>query len=169
MVDIAFTGNLATTVKSYLEKESPNIIGMIVLMLIVVPFFILMYVRTRFKFDNDQQMGRLLYFLFTIQILATSIGIITRFANYLAPIGIVFIVNTFYKNFWEIRRHALSQILVAVAVFIYTFNLTYYYVKNQDDFMKGAHMYDIYYPYYSVFNPQKDNKREMLMMNRDVI
>lgn len=166
LVNIAFEGHLAVSVNAYIEKEVPNINGMIVTMLITVPFLMLMLLRTIYKFDNDKLMGALMTFVIVIQVFGTFLGVAVRFSNYLMPIGIVFIVNTFYENFWEIRKFLLSRLLISGALFVYFFNLTYYYVKKQEYYMKGAHQYYIYVPYHSVFDPQEDNRREQYILNQ---
>ncbi len=166
LTDIAFEGHLAVSVKAYLAKDAPNAIGILVMMLITVPFLLLMYMRQYYGYKNDALMGALLLFLFVFQTMATVIGVSTRFSNYLMPFGIVFIVNTFLGNFWEIRKTMFSKLLISGVLFVYFFNLTYYYLKKQDDAVRGAQMYNVFVPYHSIFDPQEDKRREMFMQNR---
>lgn len=167
LLNIAFEGHLAVTVNSYLEKEAPNINGIILNLLVAVPFLALMLIRYIYKYENDQLMGGLLIFVVVIQTIGTFISVAYRFSNYLMPLGIVFILNTFYGNFWDFRKYAFAKIMFCGIFFIYTFNLSYYYIKKAED-TKGARHYRRYAPYYSVLDPQEDKKREQILLNERV-
>jgi len=165
ILNIAFEGALAASINSYMKNEAPNFIGAIVLLLIMVPFLVLMYVRKRYSYSNDPLVGAILIPIFLIQTSALFIPMFSRFSNYFMPFGIVFVVNTFYKNYWDIVKHHLSLFLTASALFVYCFNLSYYYLKSNAKNLPGTHQYDIYLPYHSVFDPVEDKNHEQLIKN----
>ncbi|MBO5024731.1 MAG: EpsG family protein [Bacteroidaceae bacterium] len=156
---------LTETIASYLMNESPNIIGKTVYILKIVPFIMLMFVRNRHGFDNDMLVGKLIFFAVAIQSVTMYIPVTQRFSNYIFPLAIVYVVNTFYLHYWDIRPHLLSHLIVTSALFIYGFNLAYFYLQNRNDDLEGTHVYNRYLPYNSVFDPQSDNVREQLIQN----
>ena len=165
VLSLAFEGQLAASIKAYMDLEAPNMIGAMVQFLICVPFVILMFVRNWYHFENDNLMGAFMMVVVAIQTFGMFIPAFPRFSNYLLPFGIVYIVNTFYLNYWEIRSHHLATILVSSALCIYMFNLTYFYLKNKSEDLKGAHVYNRYLPYHTIFDPQSDKTREQLLLN----
>lgn len=165
VLSIAFEGQLAASIKAYMDLEAPNMIGAMVQFLICVPFVMFMFVRNKYHFENDDLMGAFMMVIVAIQSFGMFIPAFPRFSNYLLPFGIVYIVNTFYLNYWEIRSHQLATIVVSCALCIYMFNLAYFYLKNKSEDLKGAHVYNRYLPYYTIFDPQSDKTREQLLLN----
>lgn len=165
ILDIAFEGSLASSINSYMKNEAPNFIGAMVIILIAIPFLIMMFVRQHYSYHNDPLIGAILIPVILIQTAGMFIPMFSRFSNYFMPFGIVFMVNTFYKNYWDMIRHHGAIFLTATALFIYCFNLSYYYLKSNAKNLPGTHQYDIYLPYHSVFDPVEDKDHEQLIKN----
>ncbi len=158
-------GTAANTIRRYMQELAPNAMGMIVQFLIIVPFLLMMYVRNKFNYRNNDLMGAFLLVTVAIQCAAMFIPLAFRLSNYFMPFGIVYLLNTFYENYWDIRSHGIAKVLVFCSFFVYTFNLSYYYLKNKEDYIPGGHMYDYFIPYNSILYPLEDKEREILFQN----
>lgn len=162
---MTFEGETARTIRSYMLHETPNAIGATIQFFIASPFILLIFLRNKYGYRNNDLMGALMLFIIGIQVSAMFIPYVNRFSNYFVVFGIVFLLNTFYEHFWDIRSHWGGRVIVATTLFFYTFNLSYYYLKNKNDELKGSHVYNRYIPYYSVFEHKNDQTREMLLQN----
>ncbi len=156
---------LTETIAAYLLLDSPNIIGQTIYILKVVPFILIMFVRNKYGYNEDSLMGRMLFFSVAIQSVTMYISVTQRFSNYIYPFGIIFVVNTVLYHYWDIKSHLLSKIIVNAALFIYLFNLSYFYLQNRYDDLQGAHVFHRYIPYNTVFNKKSNMFREQLMQN----
>lgn len=156
---------ITETIASYLMYDSPNIIGQIVYILKVVPFILLMYVRNSNEYNEDMLIGRILYFAVVIQAVTMFVAVTQRFSNYIYPFGIIYVINTVYNNYWDIKSKIISNLLVKSAIFIYVFNLSYFYLQNRYDDLQGAHVFHRYIPYNSIFEQKSNPFREQLMQN----
>ena len=165
LLGLAFDGTIAEKINSYLHRDAPNIFGIIVQFLTMFPILLVTIVRNRNHYDNDKTMGAMLLMLVAIQTLSLYVAAVVRFSNYLVPFSIVFIVNTFYLHYWDLKRHFKTQIIMWCALFVYVFSLSYYYLKNRRDDYPGGRHYHIYVPYHSVFDPVEDERREILIKN----
>lgn len=161
----SFFGKNFSIVRQYFSFDTPNIIGATITLLIGMPFLILFYVRKRCEIENDSLMGALLNAVVLIYCMGAFIPGPTRLANYFMLFGVVFVINTVVDNIDKIRSSQITTLLVVGALFIYSFNLSYFYLKNKEDDLAGTHVYDRYLPYVSVFNPHNVDKRERLLMN----
>lgn len=155
----------ADKVKNYLMREAPNINGIIVQSLIMLPILIIFFLRHQYKITNDAGMGAVLLFFIIIQTSSLFVPAVPRLANYLFPIGIVFIINTIMNNHSKIRLSQVASILTFCVLFIYFFNFGFYYMKSKSKVYAGAHEYNLFIPYVSVFNPHTVYERERRMIN----
>ncbi len=158
-------GKTADGLRLYMMLQSPNIIGMMVQFLKVVPFIILIYLRNRYNYRNDALMAAMLLPLIGFQTGAMFITMISRFSNYFYIFGLVVLINTFYEHYWSIHKHLFARLLVMGIFMTYGVSLSYFYLMNRDEDLKGSHVYNRYLPYESVFSPQINKTREMLLQN----
>lgn len=165
---MTFEGQTAKSIRAYMLEETPNAIGATIQFLIAIPFILMIFVRNKYEYRNNDLMGALMLFIVGIQTSGMFIPYVNRFTNYFVIFGIVFLLNTFYEHYWDIHTHWDARIVVIVALFIYSFNLSYFYLKNKNDVLKGCHVYNRYIPYYSVFEHKSDPTREMLLQNERV-
>ena len=165
VLNMAFEGIVATKIQSYLMRETPNIFGILRQLLVMIPFVLITFIRKKNHYDNDQLIGAILIMIVVWQTAGMFIGDLTRFSNYFMPFAIVFIVNTFFVNYWDLVKRTYTKIIVYSAIFIYLFNLSYFYMLNRNEDYPGGRNYHFYVPYYSVLNPQVDERRETLVTN----
>ena len=165
LLSIAFDGTVAEKINSYLHREKPNIFGVITQILTMLPIVLVTIIRNRNHYNNDKTIGAILLMLVAIQAVGIFIAAVTRFSNYLAPFGIIFIVNTFYLHYWDMKRHLKIQIIMSCALFLYVSSLSRYYLKDRSEDYPGGKHYYIYVPYHSVLDPVEDERRETLIKN----
>lgn len=165
LLSLAFDGIVAEKIYSYLHREPPNIFGITVQFLTMLPILLVTIVRNRNHYDNDKTIGAMMLTLVAVQTVGMIISDVVRFSNYLAPFGIVFIVNTFYLHYWDLQRHTKTRAIMYSALFAYAFTLSYYYLKNRSEDYPGGRHYHIFVPYHSVFDPVEDERRETLVKN----
>ena len=165
VLNIAFEGMVASKIHSYLMREAPNIFGILRQLLVIIPFLLFTYIRKKNQYDNDKTIGAMLIMIVVWQTAGMFVGDLTRFSNYFMPFGIVFIVNTFFVNYWDLMKRSYTKIFVFCAIFIYFFNLSFFYMLNRNEDYPGGRNYHFYVPYYSVLNPQVDERRETLVTN----
>lgn len=164
----AFEGQTAQSIRAYMLEETPNAIGATIQFLIAVPFLILIFVRNKYEYRNNDLMGALMLFIVGIQTSSMFIPYVNRFTNYFVIFGIAFLLNTFYEHYWDLHSHWIARSLVFAALFVYSFNLSYFYLKNKNEVLRGSHVYNRYIPYYSVIEHKSDPTREMLLQNERV-
>ena len=166
LLNIAFEGSIASNINSYLHRERPNIFGVIVQFLTMLPFLLITIVRNRNNYENDKTIGAMMLGLVAIQTVGMIIADVVRFGNYLVPFGIVFIVNTFYLHYWDLKLcHFKTRIIMYGALFVYFACLARYYLRDRSEDYPGGRFYHIYVPYHSVFDPVEDERRETLVEN----
>lgn len=164
-LSLAFEGKVAEKIHSYLLRDEPNIFGIILQFLTMLPFLLITYVRNKNCYDNDKLIGAILLMVIIIQTAGMFVAAFIRFTNYFMPFGIVFIVNTFYMHYWDLKKHLMTRIVMSCALCTYVFTLSYYYLRNRsEDYPNGRH-YHLYVPYHSVFDPVEDERRETLVKN----
>lgn len=165
VLNLTFGDRVASKIHSYILREPPNVFGVLRQMLIIIPFLMFTFIRSINRYENDNMIGAMLVMIAVCQTAGFFVGDLTRFSNYFMPFGIVYIVNTFFVNYWDIVKHAHTKFVVCGAIFIYLFNLSYFYMLNRNDDYPGGRNYYFYVPYYSVLNPQIDERREIMVSN----
>ncbi len=158
-------GTEVNLVRQYLAIEQPNLTGAILTFLIAVPFLMIFYLRERLDIHSDNQFGALLNFVVIIHAVSMFMRGPARLANYFMLIGMVFIINTLMDNWQKIRSSQYTTLFVMGTLFVYFFNLTFFYTKSKNSEVRDTHVYDRYIPYVSVFNPHVVEKREKLVIN----
>jgi len=165
LVLTSFFGSEVSLVRQYLSIEQPNLTGAIVTFLNAVPFLMLFYLREKLEIHTDNRMGAMLNFVILIHCLGMFVRGPVRLANYFMLFGMVFMINTLMENWQKIRSSQITTMFVMGTLFIYFFNLSFFYMKSKNSEVRGTHVYDRYIPYVSVFNPHTVDKREKLVIN----
>lgn len=139
---------------------SANINGMIfnTLLFIIFPIYII-----KLNKKNEAQKFENLtfaYFLFaTIFVLISGFG---RFINYFVIFMIVYFTNML-SNLHKIYRLNLMKFgFVVISLSVIFYYKGSYYLQSYDHLIKGKRKYNLYYPYYSIFDPVEDVDREKL-------
>lgn len=166
LLQIAFSDSIAALARGYMAKMADRTLnGIIIEVLTIVPFFIIVALRKHHGYTQNQEFGALLTLFVMAQTAGITIPGVNRFSNYVLPLGVVFIVNTFYENYWQIRSRVFSTLAIFATISIYCFNLSFFYLRSQHESLRGTHSWNRYVPYYSVVNPRMDTVRETMMAN----
>ncbi|TAM97765.1 MAG: EpsG family protein [Chitinophagaceae bacterium] len=157
---LQFTPDFANKVGTYTSLNI-NVYGVLMQIIAILPVTAIKLIRQKSKlpphiFEN------IITAYIIIGIFTPVVGGFARFLNYLAIIAIIYIVDTIvllkaYKKYFP-KKYLLAY---AFVLLLFSFQ-TYYYVRNTSRYMKGTRFYNLYLPYYSVFNPVTDHQREIL-------
>ena len=132
----------------------------ILFLYILLPIFIYFFSR---KYKIESQYYNLLILYVFIGVATGYFYIFYRFINYLTPILLIFYVEVLSKVIFNRNKHSGS-------VKFATFCICLFFIIVINDarcFRKTYHSKDIrwyshWYPYYSIFDEQKDEKRERI-------
>lgn len=168
IIDIVLTsffGQEVSLVRQYLAIEQPNLTGALVTFLNVIPFLMIFYLREKQDIHSDEKFGAMLNSVILVYCLGMFVRGPVRLTNYFMLMGMVFVINTLMDNWEKIRSSQYTTVFVMGTLFLYFFNLSFFYLKSKDSEVRGVHVYDRYVPYVSVFNPYRVDKRERLVIN----
>ena len=133
----------------------------------IVPFIIYIY---GIKIGLVTRVNQLMFFVFFIAVLTSTILGLNRYYNYITVFQIVYfadLISLLYKikNVTVINYafHRVAVILIMVFV-VYTRVITFHF-QDTSKIIHNTHLYNRYYPYYTVFNPTVDRVREQLIDN----
>lgn len=154
----------------YLDKNV-NINGVIYQLLKLLPFFSVFVISSRNKYNpDDRKLYEFDYFIYPyllIGVIAAFIPGIYRFQNYLIIPVLVYIVNQFYYFLLNKKRFSKSYLQVSVFISIIVMFQFYYFLRDESEISKvpGTKMYDLFYPYFSIFDERLHAEREMFHYN----
>lgn len=130
---------------------------------ICIPVLGVMLMRRIFGYDNDRRFGVAAMMMVIVQFGSLFHNVIGRFNDYLIPFILVYMANTLLDNRDDIAKNKYSLTLAVLTVISFFGVVTIKYCRNQYSLCEGAHIYDRYLPYRSVFNEQKHVKREIIV------
>ena len=167
---IAQDERLVELVEKYTEN-SGNLTGMLFQLIAALPVVGMMYIRCKCDIDYRDKfvslaMGAVFAYSFAMGFFAFA-----RLANYFIPFVLVFTVHTIYYfvTNYNLRSAQVSTLVVGASVFLISFNLGFYYLRDMSTYYPNTRFKAIFSPYYSVLNPKIDEQRERFMENyRDV-
>ncbi|KUJ50598.1 EpsG family protein [Chryseobacterium sp. JAH] len=154
-----FTESLSNKFNVY-SIMTANINGTILntLLFIILPAYVIKLNKKNInrKFDN------LVFAYFLIAAIFVLIAGFGRFLNYFGIFMIIYFTNTL-SNLNRIYRFNFKRFgFVMLSLTIICYYKVSYYLISYDHLVKDSHKYNMYYPYYSVFNPVEDKDRETL-------
>ena len=162
----AIDGQLSRMILAYIENQV-SIGGMLFQLLSFLPVLGVIFVRQRISVIEDEYdftpivMASVFVYAFSMSIAGFS-----RFINYFVLYIIIYMVNTTYKVLYlKAKDIQLTFVGLLATLFVYGFNLSYYYVRDMSEFYPNTRYYTIFYPYSSVFDKKVDNKRECFIEN----
>lgn len=128
---------------------------------VIYPAFLLRLYRLYVDSSDDSNEVRLLY---TAMIFGSlSLGeysILMRLSNYMQPFLLVILARVLRKLSFGNSTQAIY--LVAIVGLLWINNLGFYF-KDESKYVRDARYYCIWYPYYSIFNEQEDQTREIFV------
>ncbi|MDR6846397.1 EpsG family protein [Flavobacterium granuli] len=161
-----------------------NIVGVIYtfVVFVIFPYCIYMYNK---RYAQVSLFDDLIYIYFSLSLVFIVIAGLGRFLNYLAPFVIVYVANTFDLMFNNIKKslkrilnsngnlssdRIISRMVVLINVLVFSlflfipvYHKVKYYFRSTDNLIKGTHAYNVYYPYYSIFDKEMTIDREGLV------
>ena len=155
--------NLKFESYSSLDDKS-NYIGLIT---IIFPIILLMIVDKYQDKENEGSPFKNLMFLYVQLTVFTAFfpALFSRMSNFIVPFYVVFILVSIEKFSFKIDKSifSLRGLAVRLILFWFIFMRIYSLTKDTSDVMLGTRYYNIFYPYYSVFNPVTDAQREQFV------
>lgn len=143
-------------------KLEVNINGIILTLFQVIPILIVMFIQAKNPNANKMLIPVVnLYFVFVL--MSVTLAGAYRVSNYF----IIFYYFAVLECVLFIFSQANIRNYIAVGgslVLLLMINIFYYYFKDVSQFYYGreAKFYNRYYPYHSIFDPQKDLRRETI-------
>ncbi|WP_333662912.1 EpsG family protein [Chishuiella changwenlii] len=149
----------------YLEMK-PNFNGSIMQFLKILPT-ILIYFISKISRTKEHFLEKHIPLFILIGVLSMFFGGVNRFQNYLVIINLIYIVDIFIyilKN--ESRFY--SKIFPILSITLLLSINFYNYYRDLSQYGASIRFYNFYYPYHTIFNPEKELNREEVyykMMN----
>lgn len=144
--------------------DKSNFVGLFAL---IFPVILLMMIDKVNVNDRGGLKLKNLMFLYVQLTVFTAFfpAMFSRMTNYIVPFYLIFIVVNIERFTLKIDVDALNvRALVArFVLFLFVFLKIYSFTKDTSDVMIGTRYYNIFHPYYSVFNPVVDIKREQFV------
>lgn len=179
-----FLGDFASNKFEAYSGVGVNFVGMIYTFVVFVIFPYCIYIYNK-RYQKVSLFDDLIYIYFSLSLVFILIAGLGRFLNYLAPFVIVYAANTFGLMFNNIKNslkrilhsnenlssnRIISRVVVLINVlvcllflFIPVYHKVNYYFRSTDNLIKDTHAYNVYYPYYSVFDKEMTIDREGLV------
>ena len=167
---IAQDERLVELVEKYTEN-SGNLTGMLFQLIAALPVVGMTYIRCKCDVDYRDKFISLATGAVFAYSFAMGFFAFARLANYFIPFVLVFTVHTIYYfvSNCKLRSAQVSSLVMGVSVFLISFNLGFYYLRDMSTYYPNTRFKAIFSPYYSVLNPEIDEQRERFMENyRDV-
>ena len=167
---IAQDERLVELVEKYTES-SGNLTGMLFQLITALPVVGMTYIRYKCDVDYRDKFVSLATGAVFAYSFAMGFFAFARLANYFIPFVLVFTVHTIYYfvTNYNLRSAQVSTLVVGASVFLISFNLGFYYLRDMSTYYPNTRFKAIFSPYYSVLNPKIDEQRERFMENyRDV-
>lgn len=89
--------------------------------------------------------------------------IFSRFLNYMTPVLIIFIAESTHAIFINNLLKRIRGLIITILLLIITTSYTFKYFTSISDIVPNARWWCVWYPYYSVLDPQEDQTREIFI------
>jgi hypothetical protein len=156
-----FNERISSRFNSYSIIKS-NVNGMLYLFAIYFLFPAALAYFNEKKLGGKLQFKELYFAYFLIATITVGFSGFNRFLNYMTPFMAIYfadLLNKVYQNDYYLRT---KKIIITVVIAIAFVPKLLYYFSDTSYIVQGTRRYDIWYPYYSVFNKQENYKRESL-------
>lgn len=159
----SFNDYIARQLKYYTELEI-NINGILKNLFDAIPIFIIIMMQQKKK-RIDPILVPAVNIYFILVLLSVTLAGATRLSNYFMFFFFMAVINTFLSNWQEKLPYYRTQL--AVILFFLFISKAFYYMRDMTKYNYGypARFYNIYIPYHSVFDPEKERTRENIFNN----
>lgn len=170
-VKIVSSGFISETIISrsifYIESNSGfTLLGILLYLNINLLFPIFIFLIGKRNGVSTVVDGFLMFYIF-IGVISTFVPGLYRLSNYQIIFAIVYLSNFFRQikiPFPRYRIEPLHKLVIICTIFIVlSYNLIFIQLRDTSKNYPGTRYYNLYYPYYSVFNPIKYNPREVMV------
>jgi hypothetical protein len=158
-----FSGRVDNRILLY-TNLNVTIYGILMQLILIIPVMVLQRIRKINKLEIHK-FEYLLTAYIVLGLLASVIGGFYRFLNYLSFISIIYIVDTITIIYKYRINYFKSFLKVQFVVFILLFHQGFYMFTDTSKFQLHTKFYNMYLPYYSVFDEHRDLQREKLYYN----
>lgn len=153
------------TQMEYYSKIEVNVNGIIKVLFDAIPIFLVIVLMKKFPPKNRILIPAVnLYFVFIVMSVSIAGG--ARIGNYFIIMFYIAAANLFH-DFAASARSARYAFLTGSLALMMLLGVSYYYLRDNSTYNYGrpANFYHRYAPYHSVFDPQKDVRRENIFKN----
>jgi len=149
----------------YLNKEM-NLSGSIFQLLKLVPVYCIYYVSIKKKLETN--FDKFIFPYIIIGIASAFIPGVYRFMNYFAIPILIYCVNQLYVFYTRRQINAMSFFKIQLSMLIIVFFQVYYLLGDESESTRvmGARKFELYIPYYTIFNEQIHENRERIFYNQ---
>jgi hypothetical protein len=141
--------------------DKANFVG---LLTTIFPIVLLMHTNKEINCEKANLKINNLMFLYVQLTIFTAFfpAMFNRMTNYLVPFYLILIVVSIEIFNFKVDKYFLSKraLIARFVLIMFVFFKIYSFTKDTSDVMLGTKYYNIFYPYYTVFNPVVDVKRE---------
>lgn len=162
---LPISGQLSRMILSYMDFEV-SVFGILFQVLSFLPIIGTIFVRQRIDIKDEYDFTPIVMASVVIYAFSTSMAGFSRFVNYFVPYIVMYIVNTvypiIYRKFSDI---SVTYTIMTCVMFVYGFNISYYYLRDMSDIYPSTKYYVIFFPYSSVFDKKVNEHRERFVEN----
>lgn len=164
-----FLNNIEEQGRAYISIKS-NINGYIAPLLFRILFPAIIYYIGIKRGLNKDKLAPLFFFILSVSILTTIFPQLYRLFNYLRLLEVVLCANVLYLiQHTESPRYRVAfpnLYILPILLLIIANQVVRYQFDDTSSIYMNTQKYQLFYPYYSVFNPEISETREMMMRNQ---
>ena len=161
--------NIEEQGRAYISIKS-NINGYIAPLLFRILFPAIIYYIGIKRGLNKDKLAPLFFFILSVSVLTTIFPQLYRLFNYLRLLEVVLCANVLYLiQHTESSRYRVAfpnLYILPILLLIIANQVVRYQFDDTSSIYMNTRKYQLFYPYYSVFNPEISETREMMMRNQ---
>lgn len=151
--------------EKYMDYER-NIMGMLSLFIQYLPILGVIFLHERYKIKVNEQLFSIVAGIVFLYAFSMNVVGVNRLINYIIPFVLVYTVNVVYCVISNIKAaFTIGYSVLYASLFVLCFNYYHYYSKDMSSEYPNTRFYRIFYPYNTVFSPQRDEHRERFIEN----
>lgn len=163
VASLNLSGIIQVKASSYSSIEV-SIYGFLIQLIKLLPILVITIIRRKNKLE-PHIFDKFINIYIILGVFTMFIAGFYRFLNYLSILSIIYIVDTIVLLRKQKRVFLKSYIMIRLMVVLLFINQIYYFVRPISRDNVDGKFHNLYLPYYSVFNPKTDPKRESLFNN----
>ena len=113
------------------------------------------------KYNDNAECSNEVRFIYIYMIIGSlsfgDFSMLMRLSNYMLPFFVVILANVIDRINWGRTKNAFAMVCTCVLVW---FCYITYYTSDVSSITRGAHYYNLWYPYHSILDEQEEPLRE---------